>query len=185
MFHIAIISGSVRTGRKSHNIAKYFNSYITNNNLATAEILDLKEFNFPIMQERLINIVNPSAAAKLFSEKIKKADAVILISPEYNGGYPAAVKNAIDLLVKEWFRKPIGLVGVSSGNFGGLSAIAQLQSILLKIKATPISAIFPVPNVQDAFDDNGNAVNKEAMDKRSAGFLKELIWVAEAFNKMK
>src|ERR1019366_9454716 len=152
MLHIAIISGSVRTGRKSHNVAKYFNSYIINNNLATVEIVDLKDFNFPIMEERLINLVNPSDATKLFSEKIKKADAVILISPEYNGGYPASVKNAIDLLVKEWYRKPIGLVGVSSGNFGGISAITQLQSILLKIKATPVSVTFPVPSVQDAFD---------------------------------
>ena len=185
MLHIAIISGSVRIGRKSHNVAKYFNNYILKNNLATVEILDLKEFNFPIMEERLINITNPSDSAKLFSEKIKKADAVILVSPEYNGGYPASVKNAIDLLVKEWYRKPIGLVGASSGNFGGINAITQLQSIFLKIKAASVSAIFPIPSVQDTFDEEGNAVNKESMDKRAAAFLGELLWVAEAFNKMK
>lgn len=185
MLHIAIISGSVRTGRKSHNVAKYFHKYITAENLATAEILDLKEYNFPIMEERLINLSDPPAAVKMFSEKIIKADAVIIVSPEYNGGYPASVKNAIDVLVKEWYHKPIGLVGASSGNFGAISALAQLQSILLKIKATPISAIFPVPNVQDTFDDDGNALDKVSMDKRAAAFLKELLWVAEAFNKMK
>ncbi len=185
MLHIAIISGSIRTGRKSHRVAKYFNNYITQNNLATSEILDLKEFNFPIMEERLINLTNPSVNVKLFSEKITKADAVILVSPEYNSGYPAAVKNAIDVLVKEWFHKPIGIIGVSSGNFGGINAIDQLQTILMKIKASPISTLFPVPNVQDAFDEEGNAINKEATDKRAASFLKELLWVAEAFNKMK
>ncbi len=183
--HIAIISGSVRTGRKSHSVAKYFNNYIANNKIATVEILDLKELNFPITEERLINLVNPPENIKIFSEKIMKADAVILVSPEYNSGYPAAVKNAIDVLVKEWFHKPVGLVGVSNGNFGGVHAITQLQTILIKIKASPISTIFPVPNVQDAFDDDGNATNKEAMDKRAASFVKELLWVAEAFNKMK
>lgn len=184
MLHITIISGSVRAGRKSHNVAKYFNNYILNSKLATSEILDLKELNFPITEERLINIANPTEAMKLFSEKIKNADGVIVISPEYNGGYPASVKNAIDLLVKEWFRKPVGLVGVSSGNFGGISAIAQLQSVFLKIKAVPISAIFPVPSVQDTFDDEGNASNKEIMDKRAASFLSEILLVAEVYSKM-
>lgn len=183
--HVAIISGSVRIGRRSHNVAKYFNNYISANNLATVEILDLKEFNFPITEERLIHLTMPSDSIKLFSEKIIKADAVILVSPEYNSGYPAAVKNAIDVLVKEWFHKPIGIVGVSDGNFGGVNAITQLQTILLKIKASPISTLFPVPLVKEAFDDEGNAINKEAMDKRAASFLKELLWVAEAFNKMK
>jgi NAD(P)H-dependent FMN reductase len=185
MFHIAIISGSVRIGRKSHSVAKYFNNYISNNKLATAEIIDLKEYHFPIMEEQLIHIAEPLAAVKLFSEKIAKADAVILVSPEYNGGYPAAVKNAIDMLVKEWYRKPVGLVGVSNGNFGGVHVITQLQTVLLKIRATPISAIFPVPLVQDNFDEEGNALNKELTDKRAAAFLKELLWVAEAFSKMK
>lgn len=183
--HIAIISGSVRTGRKSHNAAKYFHKYITAQHLATAEILDLKEYHFPVMEERLINLSDAPDSVKLFSEKIIKADAVILVSPEYNSGYPAAVKNAIDVLVKEWFHKPIGIVGVSDGNFGGVNAITQLQTILLKIKASPISTLFPVPLVKEAFDDEGNAINKEAMDKRAASFLKELLWVAEAFNKMK
>lgn len=185
MLNIAIISGSVRIGRKSHNVAKYFKTYITVNKLATVELLDLKEFNFPIMEEQLMNIANPSDSAKLFSEKVAKADAVILVSPEYNSGYPASVKNAIDLLVTEWHRKPIGIVGVSSGVFGGIHAITQLQSVFLKIRALPISAIFPVPNVQDNFDEAGNAINKESIDKRAAGFLKELLFVAEAFNKMK
>lgn len=185
MLHIAIISGSIRTGRKSHSVAKYFNNYINSQKLATAEILDLKEFNFPVMEERLIHLADPPASVKLFSEKIIKADAVILVSPEYNSGYPASVKNAIDVLVKEWFHKPVGLVGVSNGNFGGVNAITQLQTVLMKIKATPISSMFPVPNVQDAFDDEGNAIDKEKMDKRAASFLKELLWVTEAFNKMK
>jgi len=181
MFHIAIISGSIRIGRQSHNVAKYFNNYITENKLASTEILDLKEFNFPVLEERLSKTPNPSSEAKLFSEKIKKADAVIAVFPEYNGGYPASLKNAIDLLYDEWYHKPIGLVSVSSGAFGGITALAQTQSIFLKVKAIPVST-FPVPTVQNSFDENGKAIDKETTDKRAAAFLKEVVWFAEAFS---
>ncbi|MGQ0827364.1 MAG: NADPH-dependent FMN reductase [Bacteroidota bacterium] len=184
MFHIAIISGSIRIGRQSHNVATYFKNYITENNLASTEILDLKEFNFPVFEERLMYQKDPSEKAKLFSEKIKNADAVIIVSPEYNGGYPASIKNTIDLLVKEWYHKPVGLVSVSSGGFGGVNATALLQSVLLKIKAV-VPATFPVPKVEENFDEHGNAINKEVTDKRAAAFLKEILWFTEAFSKMK
>jgi len=184
MFKIAIISGSVRRGRKSHHVAHYFNNYINGNKLGTAEILDLKEFNFPVLEERLSMTPEPDASSLLFSEKIKTADIVIVVFPEYNGGYPASVKNAIDLLYSEWYHKPVGLVSVSSGNFGGVNAMSLLQTIFLKIKAVP-AASFPVPNVESSFDEQGNALNKEATDKRAAAFMKELLWFAEAFNKMK
>jgi NAD(P)H-dependent FMN reductase len=58
---------------------------------------------------------------------IESADGVIIISPEYNGGYPAALKNVIDLLTTEWTKKPIGIVPVSSGSFGGMQVLQQLQ----------------------------------------------------------
>lgn len=185
MYHIAIISGSVRIGRNSHNVAQYFKNYISENKLATTEILDLKEFNFPVLEERLAYTPKPSASEKLFSEKITKADAVIVVFPEYNGGYSASIKNAIDLLYNEWYRKPIGLVSVSSGDFGGVNAMSLIQTIFLKIKAVPISTTFPVPNVQNNFDADGNATDKEATDKRADAFLKDLLWYTEAFEKMK
>ncbi len=184
MFHIAIISGSVRIGRESHKVSKYLERYIRENELATVEILDLKVFNFPIEEERLENLPAPAEEAKLFSEKIKASHAVIVVSPEYNGGYPASVKNAIDLLVKEWYHKPIGLATVSGGNFGGVNAMALLQTVFLKIKAVPVPATFPVPLVQKNFNEDGEPADKAATDKRAGAFIKELLWFAEAFSKM-
>jgi NAD(P)H-dependent FMN reductase len=184
MFHIAIISGSVRIERRSHHVAKYFQNYISENKLASSEILDLKEFNFPIFEERLSKTDKPTPSQKLFSEKIKSADAVIIVFPEYNGGYSASIKNAIDLLYPEWYHKPVSLVCVSDGNFGGMNALTLLQTVLLKVKAVPTS-YFPVPRVQDNFDENGNAIDKEKSDKRATVLLKELLWFTEAFSKMK
>jgi NAD(P)H-dependent FMN reductase len=184
MFKISIISGSVRTGRQSHHVAHYFKNYISENKLADSEILDLKEFNFPIFEERLSKTPSPDASSLRFSEKIKNSDVVIVVFPEYNGGYPASVKNAIDLLYPEWKHKPIGLVSVSNGSFGGVNAMSLLQTVFLKVKAVP-AATFPVPEVDKNFDENGNPLNKETTDKRAAAFLKELLWFAEAFSKMK
>jgi NAD(P)H-dependent FMN reductase len=184
MNHIAIISSSVRTGRKSHRAAMFFQNYIKENNLASSEILDLKAFNFPIFEERLSKTPNPTEDQKLFSSKITKADAVIIVFPEYNGGYPASIKNAIDLLYPEWNHKPVSLVCVSDGNFGGVNALTLLQTVLLKVKAVP-AGYFPVPKIDGTFDENGSAIDKEGADKRVAAFLKELLWFADAFNKMK
>jgi NAD(P)H-dependent FMN reductase len=184
MFQISIISGSIRIDRQSHHVAQYFNNYIKENKLANCEILDLKEFNFPLFEERLSKTPSPDASSVLFSEKIKASDIVIVVFPEYNGGYPASVKNAIDLLYPEWKHKPIGLVCVSEGNFGGVNALSLLQTVFLKVKAVP-AATFPVPLVEKNFDEKGNALNKETSDKRADAFMKELLWFAEAFNKMK
>ncbi len=184
MFHIAIISCSVRIGRESHKVAKYFQKYITDNNLATAEILDLKVYNFPVVEERLAYHPSPSPEMKQFSEKIISAQAVIVVTPEYNGGYPSSTKNAIDLLVKEWYHKPIGIATASSGNFGGVNCIALLQNIFLRIKAVPVPVTFPVPMVQDNFNTEGEPKDKPGTDKRASIFIKELLWFAEAFGKM-
>ncbi len=185
MLKIAIISGSVRIGRQSHKLALYFQNYLTENKLAEAEIIDLKEYNFPVHEERLTHTPNPTEAMKSFSEKISAADAVIVVSPEYNSGMPAAIKNAIDLIYAEWYRKPIGLVTVSAGPFGGIHALTQLQTVFIKVRAVLSPAYFPVPNVQNNFDDNGNPADKAATDKRAATFTKELLWVAGAFSKAK
>ncbi|MFL5762509.1 MAG: NADPH-dependent FMN reductase [Bacteroidia bacterium] len=184
MFNIVIISGSVREGRQSHHVALYFEKYITEGKLANAEILDLKEFNFPIFEERLMYQKDPSDKAKLFGDKVKNADAVIIVSPEYNGSFPAALKNALDLLVKEWYRKPVGLVSVSGGGFGGVTTLAAMQTSLLKLKVIP-TGTFPVPLVQDNFDAQGNAKDKAGADKRANVFIKDLLWFCEAVQGMK
>lgn len=185
MLNIIIISGSVRTGRQSHYVALYLKNYIIENKLAQAEILDLKELHFPLLEERIFNLEKPSTEMKFFAEKILKSDAVIMVSPEYNSGVPASVKNAIDLIYQEWYRKPIGLVTVSSGQFGGIHALTQLQTIFSKVRAVLAPAYFPVPDVQDIFKENGIVINKPTVDKRAANFLNELLWLATTIRSTK
>ncbi|MDP4290913.1 MAG: NADPH-dependent FMN reductase [Bacteroidota bacterium] len=180
MYHIAIISASVREGRQSHRVALYFRKLIEENNLATAEIVDLKEFNFPLFDERLSRQPHPTVKAILFAEKIQQADGVIIITPEYNGGYPSSLKNVIDLLYNEWHHKPVAISTSSGGPFGGAQVITSLQFSLWKMKAWTVPAMFPVPNVQDAFDEQGNPADKFQADKRAGLFLDELFWCMDA-----
>ena len=119
-----------------------------------------------------------------FAEKIKSSDAVLIVTPEYNGGYPASLKNAIDLLYVEWYHKPVAIATVSDGVFGGTQVITSLQFTLWKMKALMVPALFPVPKVKDAFNENGDPTDKMATDKRALVFVNELLFCIEANSKM-
>lgn len=184
MPHIAIISSSVRIGRVSHRVALFLKNYITGNNLGTAEILDLKEYNFPVFDERLNHQQNPLPSAVDFSERIKKADGVIIVTPEYNGGYPSSLKNATDLLYPEWRRKPIAISTVSDGVFGGTQVITSLAFSFFKMRALLVPAMFPMPKAQELLDEQGNPADKQSLEKRAGTFIQELLWCVEAKQKM-
>lgn len=184
MSSILILSASVRTGRLSHRAALYFESFINENNLATTELFDLNAAQFPVFNERLKFQQNPSPNVLEFAEKIKKAEGVLIITPEYNGGYPASLKNVIDLLYDEWYKKPIAVVTVSDGQFGGTQVITSLLFTFWKIKAWVVPAMFPVAKVDQLFDEKGRAFDKVTIDKRAAVFIKELLWCVDAKAKM-
>jgi NAD(P)H-dependent FMN reductase len=184
MPHIAIISSSVRTGRNSHRVALYFKRFLERGKLATAEILDLHTYNFPLFEERLSFQESPSETILDFASKIKSADGIIIVTPEYNGGYPASLKNAVDLLTAEWRRKPVAISTVSEGNFGGTQVLISLQFTLWKMRAWTVPAMFPVTMVHESFDADGAPFDRQVTDKRAAKFVQELLWCIEALNRM-
>lgn len=184
MPHIAILSSSVRTGRLSNRVALYFKNYLDEHKLVSSEILDLNEYNFPVFDERLSYQKNPLPAVIEFANKIKEADGILIVTPEYNGGYPAALKNVIDLLYAEWRRKPIAISTVSDGVFGGTQVITSLAFSLFKIKAWLVPAMCPMPSVSHLFDEHGNPSDKQTLEKRVSPFIKELLWCIEARQKM-
>ena len=184
MPQIAIISSSIRTGRNSHRVALFLKSFLTSRNLASVDLIDLDVYQFPLFEERIWNLPNPSAALLDYQSRITKADGVIIVTPEYNGGYPASLKNAMDVLYKEWRRKPIAISTASDGVFGGSQAITSLQFSLWKIKAWTVPAMFPNPKVQEAYDEQGIPKDKEAVEKRATPFVDELLWCIEASRRM-
>lgn len=180
MPHISIISSSIRPNRNSHRVALYFANYLTENKLATTEILDLREYNFPLFDNPLKFQKNPTPETLDFAKRIKASDGLIIVTPEYNGGYPASLKNVIDLLLEDWRHKPVGMVTVSAGPFAGSQALISLQFTLWKIKAWTITEMFAVPKVQESYDEAGKPTDKAATDKLAAVFVKELLWCVKA-----
>ncbi len=119
-----------------------------------------------------------------FSEKIARADSIVIITPEYNNGYPGVLKNALDYLLPEYKRKPFGIVTVSAGGFGGLNCLAQLRLVAIGMGAFPIPAALPVSSVQSSFDEEGNPTD-ESYEKRATSFIDELLWFTEAIATQK
>ena len=184
MLNIAIISPSVRKGRNSHRVALYFADLIKENNLAKVEILDLLKYNFPLFNERLKYLESPAPEIIDFAEKIKSADGVIIIAPEYNGGYPASLKNAVDLLTSEWRRKPVAFVNVSDGHLAGSQVIIPIQFSLWKLGALTIPSTLRLPDISTSFDALGVPSDKTGMDKRALNLINELLWYIEAKRRM-
>lgn len=184
MPHIAIISSSVRDGRKSHGVALFLQNQLKAHATVTSELLDLLAYDFPIFHERLRLQKEPLAQAVDFGRRIREADGVIIVTPEYNGGYPAALKNAIDLLYDEWRRKPVAVAAVSDGGFGGSQVLTSLGFTLWKIGVLLVPSMLRIPNAGTAFDVAGIPSDKAGAEKRAASFIKELLWCVEATQAM-
>jgi NAD(P)H-dependent FMN reductase len=184
MTNIAIISSSVRTDRASHRVALFFKNFCTEQHLAHADLIDLKKYNFPLFTERLKYDQSPTAEMLDFANRIKSADGVLIVTPEYNGGYPAALKNAVDLLYDEWHKKPVALAAVSDGDFGGTQVITSLFFTLWKMHAWVVPARFHVQRVDQTYDEQGNPADRSLTEKLAKKFLRELLWAIEANKRM-
>lgn len=183
MYHLSILSSSIRTGRKSHNVALYFEKFLSDNYPVIVEILDLKEYDFPIFEAPFQYQILPSKSIIQFRDKIIASDGVLIVSPEYNGSFPASLKNVIDLLYEEWHRKPVAFSTVSSGDFGGLQALTHLQFVFWKIRAWTFTANFPVSKVQEKFDDLGVPTNEQETDEYAKIFIDEFVKCIESSKK--
>jgi len=184
MFYIPIIVGSTRRDRQSIKVARFVLARLQPRAGVTTELLDLLEYNFPIMEERLHRRDDPPPRLQEFADKIARADSLIIVSPEYNNGYPGVLKNALDYLLPEYERKPVGIVTVSAGGFGGITCLAQLRLVTIGMGAVPIPENLSVSRVHDSFQEDGTP-NDAAYEQRATAFLDEILWFTEAIATQK
>jgi NAD(P)H-dependent FMN reductase len=184
MFYVPVIIGSIRRGRKSPLAARFIVERLKGSGKFEPDLIDLAEYDLPIMEERQRYRDDSPPAVVEMGAKLARADAIVVVSPEYNGGYPGVLKNALDYFLPEYKRKPIGIVTVSEGDFGGISAMAQLRLIFLHMGAYPVAHRMSVSRVQDAFDDNDKAKDP-LLDKAAKAFTAELLWLTEALTAKK
>lgn len=174
---IPVLLGSVRRGRQSIRAARFASGRLARAG-ADAPLLDLREFDLPIMEERLHRRDDPPPGLRRFSATIASADAVVVVSPEYNGSLPGVLKNALDYIYGEWNRKPVGIITVSAGGFGGVQLHNHLQLLFLRVKALPVAGM-AVSKVARSFSEDGEPI-EEHYEKAFAGFIETLTWYTRA-----
>jgi NAD(P)H-dependent FMN reductase len=143
MLKIAIIIGSTRPGRIGEGVARWVYQVAQKRSNAQFELVDIKDFNLPILDEPVPASMNPNQTytkphTQRWSETIASFDAFVFVTPEYNHGICGALKNAIDFLYYEWNDKAAGFV--SYGGAGGVRAVEQLRLVMGEIKVAAVRA---------------------------------------------
>jgi NAD(P)H-dependent FMN reductase len=171
--HIPVVLGTAREGRQSEKVARFICEVTQKAGLET-EIVDIREYRIPATDN-----TGAPPHAKKWGEKVVGADALIIVSPEYNHTYPGELKMFLDMLYKEYARKPVALCGVSNGPWGGTRGIQALRLTCIALGMHPILETVYFPFIQDRFDDEGKI--KDASYERAAdGMIKSLIAQARA-----
>jgi len=178
---LQIVIASTRPGRVGLPVANWFDARARAHGGFEVELIDLLELGLPFMDEpnhpRLKQYTK--AHTKAWSARVEAADAFVFVTPEYNYGVPAALKNAIDYLHTEWFYKPVGFV-----SYGGISAgtrsVQMAKQVVTTLKMFPLAEAVSIPFVAQFIDDEGELRANELMEGASTAMLDELIRVAGA-----
>ena len=176
---LQIIVASTRPGRVGATVADWVRDRASAHGGFAVEVVDLAEVDLPFLDEphhpRLGRYVHQHTLD--WSATVSRADAFVFVTPEYNHGYPAALKNAIDFLHAEWQHKPVGLVSYG-GVAGGTRAVQALKPVLAALKMVPAVAAVPIPFVATLLDDGGFRPT-EALEDGAAAMFDELAeWTA-------
>jgi NAD(P)H-dependent FMN reductase len=177
---ILVVYGSVRSARQGIRAARFIvNVCRTRGHEVT--LVDPLEHQLPLLDKMYKEY--PKGAAPEMLERlaalIVPADAVVVVSGEYNHSIPPALSNLLDHFLEEWFWKPSAIVCYSAGSFGGVRAAMQLRMMLGELGMASIPSIFPVPAVQNAFAEDGTPTDPKTHN-RVRKFLDELEWYGEA-----
>lgn len=174
---IMVMNGSVREGRRADKVQAWVASVLGQNPELELDVVDLKEVDLPFFNEAVTpdmakgQFKNPKGTA--WAQRVAAADAFVIITPEYNHGPSAVLKNAIDWVYDGWLNKVVGFVSYG-GLVGGARAVEQLKQNALHVKLYPISSNVHIPRIGEAFDDSGKPVN-ERLEESLKNMLDELV----------
>jgi len=171
---LAIIVGSTREGRFGHVVARWFVTQARKRADMALDVIDLADVDLPAAYPRRRS---PTVAA--FVEQIDRADAFVVVTPEYNNGYPASLKQAIDLPHAEWGAKPVGFVSYG-GMSGGLRAVEQLRQVFAELHAMTVRDTVSFHMAHGLFDESGEPREPAGCNAAAKTMLDQLAWWAVA-----
>ena len=172
--HVAVIIGSTREGRFGGTVADWFVDRARLRDDMELDVIDLVDVELPMA---LPLVSAPAAAA--FVERIGRADAFVVITPEYNHGYPASLKQAIDFPRDEWREKPVGFVSYG-GASGGLRAVEQLRQVFAELHVVTMRDSVSFAMAWDHFDESGQLLDPTVGNRSANTMLDQLAWWATA-----
>jgi NAD(P)H-dependent FMN reductase len=171
----AVIVGSVREGRLAPLVNRWFVGQAAQRDDITLDVIDLADIGLRDGLRGHFSGERPPEVTALGS-RLADAEAFVVVTPEYNRGYPAALKVAIDSFHTQWQAKPVGFV--SYGGFsGGLRAVEQLRSVFAELSATCVRDSVAFREVWARFDAEGNwPKDPESCDAAAKIMLDQLVW---------
>lgn len=168
--NIALISGSARPKRQSHKVTMALQDKLATQQQVTVNLLDVKEPALPLLDQVFSTITAPSQQLVHWHETLDNAEAVIIVSPEHNGSFSGALKNAMDYFYEEYAGKPLGIITVSAGALGGINAAKALQLYGIKLGMILYPDFLITPKVQSVFGE-GHEIADESYAKRLDKFI--------------
>lgn len=176
--YVPVILGTAREGRQSEKVANFVLGQAKRSGLET-EIVDARDCRIAATDN-----TEEMLQAKNLEAKITRADGLIIVSPEYNHGYPGELKMMLDMLYEQYFFKPVGLCGVSAGGMGGCRVVEQLRQVVVQLHMVPTSEALYFSNVLNLFDEKGD-IKDQSYFGRTKKFLDELVWYAKALKEVR
>ncbi|MFF5034132.1 NADPH-dependent FMN reductase [Nocardia salmonicida] len=177
---LAIIIGSVREGRFGPVVANWFAEQVDDR--FEVDIIDLADTALPALPAAPPALdpdpVRPADMRDL-TDRLAAADAYVIVTPDYNRSYPAALKAAIDWHFTQWDAKAIGFVGYS-GSSGGLLAIEHLRQVFNELNAHTVRNYVSFPRYYMLFDENGSLRDPQEPEGAAEALLDQLHWWTSA-----
>jgi NAD(P)H-dependent FMN reductase len=178
---IQIVVASTRDGRRGGRVAAWFDGIAQARDDVRCELVDLLVWDLPWYRDAVVpprgEYSDP--ATLRWAEKIGHADGYVFVTPEYNHGYPAALKNALDLLYAEWNHKPVTFL-TYGGSAGGVRAAEQLAQVAVELKMAPLRPQVHIPMAGRIFGRDGSGVVEQRHVDAAGVALRELAWWARA-----
>jgi len=176
---LAVIVGSVRQGRFGPVVARWFTEQAEQHGRFTVNLVDLAEIPLPLDLPPLPPALQPEmdrpAEMGALTSRIAEADAIVVVTPDYNRSFPASLKAAIDWHYTQWQAKPIGFVGYS-GASGGLLAIEQLRQVFGELHAHTVRDVVSFPRYYELFGPDGTLIDPEGPNGAAKAMLDQLMW---------
>src|SRR6202162_5895221 len=169
---IPLILGTARQGRQSEHVARFVFEQTKKRAGVETELIDVRALPMRL-DDAGEQMKDPT-----FSSTIERCDGLILITPEYNHGYPGLLKHALDMYLNEYIHKAVGICGVSDGPVGGARVIETLLPVMRELGLVTIFEDVNFGRIGELFDERGQLLDENFV-RRVDTFLNELVWMSK------